>query len=228
MGVPTTIAPGVYTLRTDVASGSRIARESSEIEVVSRSFHHEDIDLDQDLSNLQTEKNELKSQQAQELWHILTTFRPDAVFQTRRFIVPVAKYVVTAPFAERRVYVFAHGGSQSSIHQGIDLAVPAGTPVEASGAGRVIFAGSWLMTGNTVVIEHLPGVYSLYFHMERLLVQAGQEVKQAEPIGLVGATGLATGPHLHWQIEIGGVAVDPMRLVTAGLIEQATSVASGE
>ena len=228
MGIPTTIAPGGYDLRTTVDSGGRISGESAEIEVVSRSFYHEDINLDQDLTDLQTEQTELKKQQAEELWHILTSFQPDSVYQTRPFIVPVSKYIVTSPFAERRLFVFAHGGNEASIHQGIDLAVPAGTPVEASGAGRVVFAGSWIMTGNSVVIEHLPGVYSLYFHMERLLVKVGQEVKQAEPIGLVGETGLATGPHLHWQIEIGGVAVDPMSLVKTGLIEQTTGAATGE
>jgi murein DD-endopeptidase MepM/ murein hydrolase activator NlpD len=218
IGVPTTILPGSYRVRTTVSTSRGTLRKSLIISVLARTFHREDIKLDRNLSTLQTEDTLLKEEQAKQLWHILTTFRSTAVYQTRAFSVPVVNYVVTAPFGERRRFVFADGDSQAAIHQGLDMAVAAGTPVKAAGAGRVVFAGSWLMTGRTVVIEHLPGVYSLYFHMERILVETGQMVKQAEPIGLVGSTGLATGPHLHWQIEINGVAVDPMSLVKTGLI----------
>ena len=217
IGVPTTIPAGLYRVRTTVSTTTGTIRKNSTISVLPRMFPRETIKLDHGLSVLQAEDTPLKKEQAKRLWHILTSFRSRAVYQTRAFTLPVANYAVTSPFGERRRFIFADGDSHASIHQGIDLAVPAGTAVRAAGAGRVVFAGSWLMTGGTVVIEHLPGVYSLYFHMERTLVKTGQMVRQAEAIGLVGATGLATGPHLHWQIEINGVAVDPLSLVKTRL-----------
>lgn len=221
VGIPTTIYPGDYTLVTRIVQNSREIRNRSPLKVLSRSFHRENIDLNGTLSELQKEQTPLKRAQAEALWRLLTTFNPAAVFQSGPFIVPVKNFVVTAPFAERRNYVFAHGGRQASIHQGIDLAVAAGTPVMAAAAGRVVFAGPLVMTGNTVVIEHMPEVYSLYFHMERLLVKKGQAVSQGQSVGLVGSTGLATGPHLHWQVEVDGVAVSPMSLVKQGLIPSA-------
>ena len=218
VAIPTTLYPGTYTLETRLLRDNKEIRHRSPLKVLSRSFHRENIDLNGTLSELQKEQTPEKKAQAQALWRLLTTFNPDAVFQATPFIVPVKNYVVTAPFAERRDYVFAQGGRQASIHQGIDLAVAAGTPVEAAAAGQVVFAGPLIMTGNTVVIEHLPEVYSLYFHMERLLVTKGQRVAQGQAVGLVGSTGLATGPHLHWQVEVDGVAVNPMSLVQNGLI----------
>lgn len=224
LGVPTTIEPGHYHLLTIVRTAGGADREQSPIVVAGRSFRHEDIDLNQDLSLLQKENTAAKTRQAQELWHILTRFHEHAVYQTGPLIVPVTKYFVSSPYGERRLFVFAHGGSQRSIHQGIDLGVDAGTPIMAAGAGRVMFAGPMIMTGNSAVIEQLPGVYSLYFHMERLLVQAGEVVKQGQTIGYAGSTGLATGPHLHWQVEVDGVAVNPMSLLKRGLVQRPPAV----
>jgi len=222
LGVPTTISPGNYRVETTIATGSGVDRRDSPISIGARKFAHENIDLDQELTDLQTEDSATKAKQARDLWHILTTFDNKAVYQLGPLIVPVDKYVVTSPFAERRLFVFVHGGDQRSIHEGIDLAVPAGTPIRAAGAGRVVFDGNWLMTGDTIVIEQLPGVYSLYFHMERSAVAQGEIVKQGQIIGYVGASGLATGPHLHWQVEVDGVPVDPMSLLETGLLNVST------
>jgi murein DD-endopeptidase MepM/ murein hydrolase activator NlpD len=81
--------------------------------------------------------------------------------------------------------------------------------VFAAGAGRVALAENRISTGWSVVIEHLPGLYSLYYHMDSLAVKAGQMVKQGEEIGKSGATGLATGPHLHWEMRLNGSPVNP-------------------
>ena len=225
LGVPSTSAPGSYLLKAIISTGNGQIERDSSLDVGVRAFRHENIHLDASLTNLQTEDSAIKTQQAEQLWHILTSFDPNVVLQTGPFALPVENPIVTSPFGEQRLFTFVGGGSQPDVHQGIDLAVPAGTPIRAAGAGKVVYAGSWLITGNSVVIEHLPGVYSLYYHMERTLVTAGQIVSQGQEIGLVGATGLATGPHLHWQIEVSGVAVDPMSLVRSGLIDPSQVVA---
>lgn len=98
-------------------------------------------------------------------------------------------------------------------HAGVDLAAPRGTSIAAAGDGRVIFAGKRRGYGNTVVIEHADGRRTLYAHAERLLVQPGDHVRAGQPIATVGATGRATGPHLHFEVVEDGRRVDPLREV---------------
>ena len=101
-----------------------------------------------------------------------------------------------------------------------DIAMPEGSPVPACGPGRVVFAAYRIMTGNTVIIEHLPGLFSIYFHMSSISVKPGVLVKQGDQVGAVGMTGFATGPHLHWEVTASGIAVDPDTLVNEPLLDK--------
>jgi murein DD-endopeptidase MepM/ murein hydrolase activator NlpD len=96
-------------------------------------------------------------------------------------------------------------------HPGIDFPAPSGTPVAAAGRGRVVFAG-WDSGGygNLVVVEHPLGVRSMYAHLSRIAVGVGQGVVAGSLIGRVGATGLATGPHLHFELRLRGAAINPL------------------
>lgn len=98
-------------------------------------------------------------------------------------------------------------------HEGIDIAAPTGTPVYASGDGVVTFAGYKHGLGKTVVIDHGFGVTTIYGHNSRLYVQEGQRIKRGMNIANVGCTGRSTGPHLHYQVEVDSVPVDPMRYI---------------
>ena len=91
----------------------------------------------------------------------------------------------------------------------MDLAAPAGGPVLAAAAGRVVLAEKLTVQGNTVVLDHGLGLTSSYFHMNAIQVKVGDAVKQGQAVGVVGNTGLSTGPHLHWEIRLAGVPVDP-------------------
>jgi murein DD-endopeptidase MepM/ murein hydrolase activator NlpD len=84
----------------------------------------------------------------------------------------------------------------------------------------VVLAKERIITGNSVVIEHLPGVFSLYYHLQDIEVQEGQRLFQGQRIGTVGMTGLATGPHLHWELRVSGVAVDPDFFVGRPVIDR--------
>ena len=108
---------------------------------------------------------------------------------------PVAG-VLSSSYGTRRSY---NGGPPESPHQGTDFAVDMGTQVVAANAGIVVFAGVWQVRGNAIVIDHGIGVYSGAYHLSELLVEEGQEVAKGEIIGRVGASGMATGPHLHWD-----------------------------
>lgn len=99
-------------------------------------------------------------------------------------------------------------------HQGIDIAAPVGEPILAPARGRVVFAG-WKSGGygNTVEIDHGFGYLTRFAHASRVLVRAGQTVERGETIAEVGATGLVSGPHLHYEVEVNGKAVDPLNFI---------------
>ena len=77
-----------------------------------------------------------------------------------------------------------------------------------------------ILTGNSVVLEHFPGIYSLYYHMDSLNVEEGQPLVQGDQIGELGSTGLVTGPHLHWELRVNTIPVDPMKYLERGLIDK--------
>lgn len=116
---------------------------------------------------------------------------------------------VTSRFAEHRRYFVDGTQISEAIHYGYDLASTAGAPIQASGAGRVLFAGDLGIYGNCVILDHGLGLRSLYGHLRHIDVKAGQLVTQDEGLGRSGATGLAGGDHLHFAILVGETYVDP-------------------
>jgi murein DD-endopeptidase MepM/ murein hydrolase activator NlpD len=121
------------------------------------------------------------------------------------------KYVrVSSAFDRHRFHPILH---TERAHLGVDYAAPAGTPVWATSAGKVTFIGPRGGAGNAVVIAHASGVESTYMHLQRFArgLLAGQSVRQKQVIGYVGATGLATGPHLHFSLKHNGAFVDPLK-----------------
>ncbi len=97
----------------------------------------------------------------------------------------------------------------SRMHTGVDMSAPYGQEIKAGGSGRVILAGPYGGYGNTVIIDHGGGMTTLYAHQSQLNVSYGQQVGAADIIGYVGSTGLSTGPHLHFEVRLGGSVVDP-------------------
>jgi murein DD-endopeptidase MepM/ murein hydrolase activator NlpD len=108
--------------------------------------------------------------------------------------------VITSHFSEHRFHPIL---KEYRPHLGIDYAAPSGTPVQTIGDGRVIFAGMKGGAGNLIEVQHSNGYTTYYMHLSRVLVHSGQRVEQGQRIGLVGMTGLATGPHLDFRIQRG-------------------------
>ena len=124
----------------------------------------------------------------------------------RPFIWPV-KGRISGRFGHQRVY----NGVPGAPHSGIDIAAPNGTPVRAPASGRVTFAAPDLyLTGGTLLIDHGQGVSSNFLHLSRIDVMPGHYVQQGQVIGAVGATGRATGPHLHWGVTWFDTRLDPL------------------
>jgi murein DD-endopeptidase MepM/ murein hydrolase activator NlpD len=113
-------------------------------------------------------------------------------------------------FADRRTYVYEGKTIDQQTHLGFDLASLKGSPVPAGNTGRIVFTGPLGIYGNTVVIDHGLGLFSLYGHLSAIDVQRGASVRRGDPIGKTGDTGLAAGDHLHFSVMIRGVHVDPV------------------
>jgi len=94
-------------------------------------------------------------------------------------------------------------------HSGLDIAAPQGTPVRAAQLGRVVATGDYFFNGKSVFLDHGQGLMTVYFHLARIDVSAGDWVRQGDALGAVGMTGRATGPHLHWGVRLNGTSVDP-------------------
>jgi murein DD-endopeptidase MepM/ murein hydrolase activator NlpD len=117
---------------------------------------------------------------------------------------------ITSPYGEVREYV----GGGAARHLGIDFAAPVGTPVYAVNDGTVVKVRNYLSYGNTIIIDHGAGIYSIYLHLSKAEVKEGDRISRNQEIGLSGSTGFETGPHLHLSLKIGGVSVDPMRFIS--------------
>ncbi|MBX5464722.1 MAG: peptidoglycan DD-metalloendopeptidase family protein [Clostridia bacterium] len=122
---------------------------------------------------------------------------------------PLSSFVVTSTFGSRYHPIL----KQWRMHTGMDLAAPSGTPIHAAAPGVVFYAGWMSGYGNTVILVHGNGISTLYGHMSQILVQANQQVSAGQVIGLVGMTGLATGPHLHFEVRVNGTPVNPQDYV---------------
>lgn len=118
---------------------------------------------------------------------------------------PPADGPLSSRFGLRRIL----NGKPRSPHRGLDIAAPRGAPVRAPIAGTVLDVGDFYFTGHTVLLDHGGGLVTLYCHLDRVDVRPGQRLAASERIGAVGASGRATGPHLHWAVALNGHLVDP-------------------
>ena len=129
------------------------------------------------------------------------------------FVAPVPG-IVTSPFGKQR---FVNGLPRSA-HLALDLRGSVGTPIVAPLKGKVVLIGDYFYTGLTLILDHGHGLFSSYAHMSEIKVKLGDLVEQSNEIGLVGATGRVTGPHLHWTVYFDGNKVNPESLIQDGYL----------
>jgi hypothetical protein len=213
--VPCTARPGPAWIHVEYA-GRSIGK--IELTIETRAFVSEEIPLDEANTALRTVQDPQKTAEAVVLWGILNR-TGTAVYTSGPFTAPVTSTRRTSFFGDRRVFMYVDGSRSTSIHGGIDYGVPRGTEVRSCAAGKVVLARSRIVTGNSVIIEHLPGVYSLYYHLDHIAVPEGALVSSGTVLGQSGATGLATGPHLHWEIRVAGENTDPDAFVSRPVLD---------
>jgi len=211
LGIDLDTKPGTHAaeLLLTMSDGS-VERREIAIKVAARKFPVTRLKVEPrytQLSKTNLERTGRESKEVGEIYAKITTeLVPDEVF-----IVPIPGGSGTN-FGERRVF----NGQARAPHSGADLRAATGTPVHATNRGRVVLAKNLFFTGNTVIVDHGLGIYSLYAHLSRLDVKLGVVVKNNQIVGLAGATGRVTGPHLHWAIRMQGARVDPFSLLKAG------------
>lgn len=193
---------GSATLEARLSNGG-LARQT--IAVAPRSWRIEHIDIAQ-RPNVADE--EFRRRREGELARIVEarSRRTGAQGWQQSFVWP-ARGRISGVFGSQRIY----RGVPASFHSGVDVAAGAGAPVVAPADGVVVLAGPpiFSLEGNLVIVDHGMGLGSAFLHLSRTSVAVGQSVRQGQMIGTVGATGRATGPHLHWSLVWNNVRVDP-------------------
>jgi hypothetical protein len=184
----------------------RLAR--GRLDIRPRPFRTQNLTLPTAMVDLDPAATERAQAEGEALRTVYRTITPERLWRGA-FTRPVAGTEPGTGFGARRVI----NGKPRAPHSGIDFAAPAGTPVVAANAGRVALVGDFFFPGRLVVLDHGLGLHTLYFHLESVLVAPGDPVERGQTIGTVGATGRATGPHLHFGVQVGPARVDPATLL---------------
>ena len=212
LGIDLDTKPGVHRAEAllTMDDGSVDGREIT-VNVVAKKFPTRELKVDQRFIQLSKADLNRANRESREVGAIYRRITTDLV-PDEAFTVPIPGGTGTN-FGERRVF----NGESRSPHSGVDLRGTTGTPVHATNRGRVVLAKALFFTGNTVILDHGLGIYSLYAHLSRMDVESGSMVNSGQIVGLVGATGRVTAPHLHWGMRVQGARVDPFSLVELGL-----------
>ena len=216
LAIPSTAVSGNAHIRIESAEG--LVKELPFI-ITLRKFVSETIPLNEENTDLRTKPDPQKTAESEQLWAIISRTGTD-IYCNGLFTPPVTSTRRTSFYGDRRIYRYIDGSTDTTIHAGIDFGVPTGTDVRACAQGKVVFAGLRIVTGNSVILEHLPGVYSLYYHMDKIAVAKGDIVDTGALLGKSGSTGLATGPHLHWEIRVSGEDADPDAFMSHAVLDK--------
>jgi murein DD-endopeptidase MepM/ murein hydrolase activator NlpD len=205
VGVPLAAEPGSL-LSVDIDRGDG-RRDSARIRVGANIYPEQHLTIPPERDDLSPAQLAEFERERGRLAQILGTFS-DTAPATLHLVSP-ARGRRSGSFGLRRTI----NGTPRAPHSGLDIAAPAGSHVVAAAAGRVLDTGNYLFLGQTILLDHGEGLISLYAHLRRIEVRAGDVVAAGSPIGEVGATGRATGPHLHFAVYLNGAAVDPRILL---------------
>ncbi|AWG42646.1 M23 family peptidase [Candidatus Borreliella tachyglossi] len=196
-----------------------------EIEIKKFEFRKTTIKLDKKKATLVTRQKSIRAkEQALILWNIIGNVGDITIYHYDTLVHPIKdQYRITSPYGDQRIYMQGNKKiSNYQIHNGKDYAPlkKEKTPIFAAGRGKIVFARDRDITGKTVIIQHLPGVFTIYLHLSKFGVKENKIVNTGEYIGHVGNTGLSTGPHLHFEVRINGVALNPDFFLEQMLIDK--------
>jgi murein DD-endopeptidase MepM/ murein hydrolase activator NlpD len=209
LGVDLEQAAGEYKLNVAGKSeASEAVRCDAGITVRAGKFATEKLAVAPNFVEPNPEQEAQAAEDSKKLKAIYATVTPEK-FWTGRFLVPLDGVKTGGNFGKRRVF----NGQARPPHTGVDFPSPTGTPVHAAQRGRVVLAEPLYFSGNTVVLDHGWGVYTLYCHFSEIDAKVGDVVDRGAVIGKVGATGRVTGPHLHWGLTVDRARVNALAIV---------------
>jgi murein DD-endopeptidase MepM/ murein hydrolase activator NlpD len=208
LGIDLDLKAGWHPWRlTVVEAGQQTRTLSGRIHVEPRDFPVQRLTLPQGMVDLDPATERRATAEGERLREVYRVVSPERLWRG-----PFQKPVVTTEpgggFGSRRVI----NGKPRAAHSGLDWAAPGGTPVTAVNNGVVALVGEFFFPGRLVVLDHGLGLYTLYFHLDMIGVVEGERVERGQALGTVGATGRATGPHLHFGVQVGPDRVDPAAL----------------
>ena len=209
IGVDLEKAAGKYELKVtgQTASGEKMSC-SAMVAVKAGRFATEKLHVGKQFVEPSPEQIKRANEERQQLREIFDRVTPERLWDGP-FRVPLDGVSIGGNFGKRRIL----NGNPGSPHSGVDFPAPTGTPVHATQEGRVVLAEELFFSGNTVVLDHGLGIYTLYGHLSEIGVKAGDELAAGDVLGKVGATGRVTGPHLHWGLTVERARVNPLQLV---------------
>jgi murein DD-endopeptidase MepM/ murein hydrolase activator NlpD len=207
VGIDLDVAPGRYDVAVETGAGPETEAAIYPLVVKPRVFRTRHLTVHEGFVNPPAEVT-ARIQEDVALLESIWRSSASSKLWTGAFIRPVPDRANSA-FGTRSVY----NGQPRSPHGGADFQSAAGTRIKAPNAGRVVLARDLYFTGNTVVIDHGLGLFSLLAHLSAIGVQEGDAVGAGDLVGRVGATGRVTGPHLHWTVRAGDARIDPLSLL---------------
>ena len=214
-GVDLETKPGTHAWRVGVVEPGREPRSAQgSVKIVRRDFHVERLTLPNTMVDLDPETERRAVAESKQLATLYRTITPERLWRGK-FTSPVGTTTAGSGFGARRII----NGQPRSPHSGSDYSAPKGTPVIAVNAGKVALVAEFFFPGRLVVLDHGLGLYTAYFHLDSTAVAEGERVERGQTLGTVGATGRATGPHLHFGAQVVGARIDPTTLLGLSLID---------
>ena len=210
VGIDLEKAPGEYELKVtgQTASGGKISC-MARVTVRKGRFATEKLQVGKQFVEPSPEQIKRADEERQKLRDIFDHVTPERLWDGN-FRIPLDGVTTGSNFGRRRIL----NGNPGSPHSGMDLPGATGTPVHAAQRGRVALAEELFFAGNTVVVDHGLGIYTLYGHLSEIDAKVGDALDAGAVLGKVGATGRVTGPHLHWGLTVEKARVNPLQLVT--------------
>lgn len=193
--------PGSYEIR--YGNKQTGVEQVQSLRIVEHEYHIQHLTIDEKIEQ-STQNDEAYAEFAKYFTPVRKQSNPQRYY-TESFMIPTHGRLTTE-FGQTR---YVNGSPTSSRHSGLDIAAPQGTEIVASNRGKVVLSMPLILTGNTIVIDHGEGLFSVYYHMYELVAEAGEIVERGQVIGTVGTTGFSTGPHLHFMISYYDMNMEP-------------------
>jgi murein DD-endopeptidase MepM/ murein hydrolase activator NlpD len=207
VGIDLDVKPGTYPVTVDAGAGASRMHASYNLQIAARTFRTRRLTVNEAFVTPPPSEQARIEREAALLTGVWNAPASQRLW-TGPFVRPVPQEANSA-FGTRSIF----NGKPRNAHGGADFLSPAGTPIQAPNAGRVAVARNLYYSGNTVIIDHGLGLFSMLAHLSVIEVHEGDQVTAGQLLGRVGATGRVTGPHLHWAIRASGARVDPLSLL---------------